>query len=58
MTFNDDNIILCVNCDSEFYVTKVDDEDMDVQYCPYCGFDMSYEEDDEYDDNEEDTDKY
>jgi uncharacterized paraquat-inducible protein A len=30
-------IILCDNCDSEFTVVKIDDDQSNVEFCPYCG---------------------
>lgn len=32
-----DQVFLCGNCDSEFTVTKIDDEEADVCFCPFCG---------------------
>ena len=34
---NMDDVYLCENCDSEFTVNKIDDEEADVCFCPYCG---------------------
>lgn len=47
----EDDIVLCVNCDAEFSVNRFDDEEEEVQYCPFCGSHL-WEED--YDDSEED----
>lgn len=32
-----DIVHLCQNCDSEYTVTKIDDEEGQVAFCPYCG---------------------
>ncbi len=43
--FEEPNIIICYNCDSEFTVHPVSvDDDMDVCFCPYCGVDMNEDE--------------
>lgn len=34
---NEQEVFLCQNCDSEFTVTKIDDEEDPVAFCPYCG---------------------
>ena len=47
-----DDVFLCENCDSEFIVTKIDDEEADVCFCPYCGeavVDIDDDDDDEDD---------
>lgn len=43
----DDDIVLCTNCDAEFSVNRYDDEEAEVTYCPYCGFHLWDEEDEE-----------
>jgi hypothetical protein len=47
-----DDVFLCENCDAEFTVTKIDDDEAEVCFCPYCGepFDDFEEEFDEEDD--------
>jgi len=53
---NDEDIILCVNCDAEYTITKIDDEDQEPEFCPYCGYHQIEEEfDDEEDDEDEET---
>lgn len=47
---NEEEIFFCTDCDSEFNVIKIDDEELEVMYCPFCGSDMAIEEDDEEDD--------
>lgn len=32
-----EEVFLCANCDAEFTVSKMDDEEADVCFCPYCG---------------------
>lgn len=55
MSFNDEEEIhFCTNCDSEFNVIKIDDDEIEVQYCPFCGADMALEEDDIEDDEYDD----
>lgn len=52
---NSNEIILCVNCDSEFTVTQIDDDDHDVEFCPFCGYDMAaYEDEDDLEIDDED----
>lgn len=46
----DNEILLCTNCDAEFSVDRFDDEEEEIQYCPFCGshlWDEELEEDDE-----------
>ena len=50
---DDNDIVICTECDSEFTVHKLDDEDGDVEFCPYCGHHLwederEGEDDDEY----------
>jgi hypothetical protein len=50
--FEEPNITICYNCDSEFIVDAVSvDESLEVCFCPYCGVDMN--EEDPLDDDEE-----
>lgn len=47
----DDIVFLCGNCDAEFMVTKLDDDDAGVVFCPYCGDTVvDLDEDDDIDD--------
>ena len=51
-----DEVFLCGNCDSEFTVQKLDDEEAEICFCPYCGEAVvDFEDDidlDELDDDE------
>lgn len=49
---NPDEVFLCQNCDSEFTVVKIDDEEGEVCFCPYCGETVVDLEDD-YDEEED-----
>lgn len=51
--YDEEEIILCINCDAEYTVTKIDDEEQQPEFCPFCGFHLIEEE---YDDDEEDED--
>lgn len=37
----------CFNCDEEFEVKSVYETESDVSFCPYCGSELEYEEDDD-----------
>ena len=50
----EENIILCVNCDAEYTITKIADEEAEPEFCPFCGYHILDEEDD--DDEDEDGD--
>lgn len=52
--YDDEEIILCINCDAEYTVTKIDDEEQQPEFCPFCGFHLIEEE--EFDDEDEDLD--
>ena len=53
--FDDENIILCVNCDAEYSVTRYDDEEEEPEFCPFCGYHLVEDEDDfDQDEDEED----
>lgn len=45
--YDDEEIMLCVNCDAEYTVTKFDDDDMEPEFCPFCGYHQLDDEDDE-----------
>jgi hypothetical protein len=54
LPFSDqENIIFCMNCDSEYTLTKIDDDEQDPEFCPYCGYHLVEEDDDEDDDLDE-----
>ena len=59
---NDTNdVFLCQNCDSEFTVVKIDDEEAEVCFCPYCGeavVDFEDEDDITLDDLDLDPDEF
>ncbi len=49
-----ENIIFCINCDAEYTLTKIDDDEQEPEFCPYCGYHLvEDDEDDEDDDIEE-----
>ena len=48
--YDDEEIILCINCDAEYTVTKIDDEEQEPEFCPFCGFHLI---EDEFDDDED-----
>ena len=50
-----DQVFLCQNCDSEFTVTKIDDEEAPVAFCPYCGEPVDSIDEDYDDDLLDDT---
>lgn len=55
----DDDIILCINCDAEYTITKIDDEEQEPEFCPYCGYHQIDDEEDEEDDiDDEEDDRY
>lgn len=47
---------VCFNCDAEFSVTPSVDYDEEIQFCPYCGSELSIEDDE--DDDEDDDDGF
>lgn len=51
--YDEEEPIVCYNCDAEFNVSRTDGSDEAVAFCPYCGYDM--EEDEDYEDEDEDT---
>ena len=46
------DVFLCENCDSEFTVVKIDDEEADVCFCPYCGEQVVDIDEEEFDDDD------
>lgn len=51
----EEEIILCVNCDAEYTVTKIDDDEQRPEFCPFCGYHLA-EDEDEDEDEEDDLD--
>lgn len=52
--FDDEDIILCINCDAEYSVTKYDDDHQEPEFCPFCGFQHVDEDIDDEDIDDED----
>ena len=51
----EENIILCINCDAEYTITRIDDEEeQEPEFCPFCGYHQLEEEYDEELDDEDD----
>ena len=48
--------VACDSCQSEFEVRYTEQKDGEPLYCPFCGADIDYEEDDEDDEFDEDDD--
>ena len=48
----EENIILCINCDAEYTITKINDEEQEPEFCPYCGYHQIDEEDDDIEDED------
>jgi DNA-directed RNA polymerase subunit RPC12/RpoP len=53
-----DEVFLCGNCDSEFTVTKLDDEEAEVCFCPYCGEAVVDFDDDDGEESDIDQDPF
>ena len=49
--------ISCDDCRTEFEI-KFDEEELDLIYCPFCGADLFWEDDDEDDIYNEWDDRY
>jgi len=49
----EDDIMLCVECDSEFTITKIDGDSQPVEFCPFCGAHMVEEDDEDFDEDED-----
>lgn len=58
MKFHEDNIHFCTDCDSEFTVTKIDDDELDVLFCPFCGYEMALDDVDADDEDDDLDDKF
>lgn len=54
--YDEEEIMLCVNCDAEYTVTKIDDEEQSPEFCPFCGYHHAADDDEFDDDEEEDQD--
>lgn len=55
MNYSDnDDIIICEACTSEFAVVQFGIDEEEVCFCPFCGHDLHGEEYDEDEDDEED----
>ena len=50
----EENTILCTECDAEFTIHKLDDEEDDVEFCPYCGHALWEEYDNDNEGEDED----
>jgi Zn ribbon nucleic-acid-binding protein len=56
--FDDENIILCINCDAEYTVTKYDGEEQEPEFCPFCGYHHDEDDDDMEESLDDDDDGY
>ena len=54
--YDEEEIMLCVNCDAEYTVTKIDDEEQTPEFCPFCGFHHVEDEFEDLDEGEDDVD--
>jgi DNA-directed RNA polymerase subunit RPC12/RpoP len=50
--YEEEEIHLCVNCDAEFLVSRIDADGEDIKFCPYCGYELN--SDDAFDDEDDD----
>lgn len=41
----EEEINLCVNCDAEYIISRVDGDKEEPTFCPYCGYDINSDED-------------
>ena len=50
----EEKIFLCINCDAEYTITKIDDGDEEPKFCPFCGYEQEEDSEDEedFDDDE------
>lgn len=51
----EENIILCINCDAEYTITKIDDEEQTPEFCPFCGYHLIEEDFDDEDEEDDDA---
>jgi Zn finger protein HypA/HybF involved in hydrogenase expression len=48
------NVIMCINCDAEFTIQEVSADNGEVCFCPFCGNELHYDDDEDfYDENED-----
>jgi len=45
---SEEKIHLCYSCDAEFIIDTITDEE-DPQFCPFCGAELTEEDDDDMD---------
>ncbi len=50
----EDDITLCINCDAEYTITKIDDEEQEAEFCPFCGHHQLEDFDEDNDEEDED----
>jgi uncharacterized paraquat-inducible protein A len=48
------DIHICTNCDAEYSITLISNDDDQPCFCPFCGNDYYDEEDDSYEQEEND----
>lgn len=48
----EDEIHICDNCDAEFSVAILNEDSADVSYCPYCGYEMNSDEEEDGEEND------
>lgn len=52
---DEENIILCINCDAEYTITRIDgEEEQQPEFCPFCGYHLIEEEFEDEEDEDED----
>ena len=45
---------ICYNCDEEFEIKSAYETESEVSFCPFCGSELDYEEDEDDDLDDED----
>ena len=50
----EEDVTVCVNCDAEYTITKIDEEEQEAEFCPFCGY---HQLEEDYDDDENDIDE-
>jgi Zn ribbon nucleic-acid-binding protein len=51
----EEDVTVCVNCDAEYTITKIDEEEQEAEFCPFCGYhhlEEDYEEEDDIDESD------